>query len=389
VVVVLGAFLPRAPVVVRSGLFPVHRTVKLSEFDYDLPPDRIAQRPVEPRDSARMLVHDLRNDRTRHAVVRDLPDHLAAGDLLVVNDTKVLPARLFARRPSGGRVELLLLARGDSPGSWRAMLRPAKRVREGELLEVEGGALRARALHRLVDESGAVGAEWLLEITDPGGADRDVMTSLGRLGRMPLPPYIERTRDADPRSDGDRDWYQTIFAREAGAVAAPTAGLHFTQDLVTRLAARGVETARITLHVGAGTFQPVATDVVEEHRMHAEEFRVDASAADAIAGTRARGGRVVAVGTTSARALESAWDAAVGVRPTSASTRLFITPGYTFRAVDALLTNFHLPRSTLLLLVSAFAGSERIRTLYGEAIARGYRFYSYGDAMLLNGAPRT
>ena len=362
--------------------------MKLSEFDYELPPDRIAQRPVEPRDSARMLVHDVQSDETRHAAVRDLPDHLAAGDLLVVNDTKVLPARLFGRRRSGGRVELLLLGRGDSPNSWRAMLRPAKRVREGELLEVEGGALRAQALRRLVDESGAVGAQWLLKITDPSGADRDVLTSLGRIGRMPLPPYIERSRDADARSDEDRDSYQTIFAREAGAVAAPTAGLHFTQDLVARLAARGVETARITLHVGAGTFQPVATEVVEEHRMHAEEFRVNASAADAIARTRARGGQVVAVGTTSARALESAWSAARGVQPTSGSTRLFIKPGYTFRAVDALLTNFHLPRSTLLLLVSAFAGRDRIRALYDEAIARGYRFYSYGDAMLLHGERR-
>jgi S-adenosylmethionine:tRNA ribosyltransferase-isomerase len=227
-----------------------------------------------------------------------------------------------------------------------------------------------------------------VEITDPIDGARDVAESVDRIGRMPLPPYIERSRDPDARSEQDRDWYQTIFAREAGAVAAPTAGLHFTQDLLARLAERGVETARITLHVGAGTFQPVATDVVEEHRMHAEEFRVEPSVADAIARTRGRGGRVVAVGTTSARAIESACERTGRVRPASASTRLFITPGYTFRAVDALLTNFHLPRSTLLLLVSAFAGRERIRTLYAEAIERGYRFYSYGDAMLLLGERR-
>lgn len=357
--------------------------MKLSEFDYELPPDRIAQRPVEPRDAARMLVHDVRNDASRHALIRDLPDHLRPGDLLVVNDTKVLPARLFGRRSSGGAVELLLLGRGDSAGIWRAMLRPAKRVREGELLEIEGGSLQARALRRVIDDDGKEGPEWLLEFIHPDGGDPDVVSHLGRIGRMPLPPYIERSRDRDHRFVEDRDWYQTIFAREAGAVAAPTAGLHFTQELVASLAERGVETARITLHVGAGTFQPVATDNVEEHRMHAEEFRIEAPAADAIARTRARGGRVVAVGTTSARAIESSCDATGRVRPTSASTRLFIIPGYRFRAVDALLTNFHLPRSTLLLLVSAFAGRDRIRKLYAEAIDRGYRFYSYGDAMLL------
>ncbi len=363
--------------------------MKLSDFDYELPPDRIAQRPVEPRDAARMLVHDVRKDATRHAAVRDLPEHLAPGDLLVVNDTKVVPARIYGKRSTGGTVELLLLGRTDSPGTWRAMLRPGKRVREGEVLEIERGALHARALRRAIDDGGNVGAEWFVEITHPARGERGVAESIDRIGRMPLPPYIERSRDPNTPSEEDRDWYQTIFAREAGAVAAPTAGLHFTPGLVSRLAERGIETAKITLHVGAGTFQPVATDVVEEHRMHAEEFRVEAPAADAIARTRARAGRVVAVGTTSARAIESSCDAEGRVRPTSASTRLFITPGYAFRAVDALLTNFHLPRSTLLLLVSAFAGRDRIRTLYAEAIERGYRFYSYGDAMLLLGERRS
>jgi S-adenosylmethionine:tRNA ribosyltransferase-isomerase len=363
--------------------------VKLSDFDYDLPVERIAQRPVEPRDAARLLVHDVQGNATRHAAIRDLPDLLAPGDLLVVNDTKVRPARLFGRRCSGGAVELLLLGRGDAPSTWRAMVRPAKRLREREILEIEGGALRARALRRACDDDGRPGPEWILEIADPSGTDRDLAETLERVGRMPLPPYIERSRDSGSRPEEDRESYQTIFAREAGAVAAPTAGLHFTRELMARIAERGIESARITLHVGAGTFQPVATDLVEDHRMHAEEFRVDASAADAIARTRAGGGRIVAVGTTSARAIESTCDRSGRVWPTSASTRLFITPGYTFRAVDALLTNFHLPRSTLLLLVSAFAGQERIRSLYAEAIDRGYRFYSYGDAMLLLGAIRS
>jgi S-adenosylmethionine:tRNA ribosyltransferase-isomerase len=354
--------------------------MKLSEFDYDLPPERIAQRPAEPRDAARLLVHDVPGNETSHAYMRDLPRLLEAGDLVVVNDTRVRPARLYGFRSSGGAVELLLLGRCSGTRSWRAMVRPAKRLREGEVLALEGGALRARAVRRERDDRG-VHSEWILEIDDVEDPGRTVEESLERFGRMPLPPYIER----DPTSprEADAASYQTIFARESGAVAAPTAGLHFTEDLVARLARRGVETATVTLHVGAGTFQPVATERIEEHRMHAEAFRVGAATADALARTRARGGRVVAVGTTSARALESACDDSGTVRPASGETRLFVKPGYRFRAFDALLTNFHLPRSTLLMLVSALAGRERILALYEEAIAIGYRFYSYGDAMLL------
>jgi len=360
--------------------------LKLSDFDFVLPPDRIAQRPAQPRDSARLLVHRVREDETAHALIRDLPEFLETGDLLVVNDTRVRPARLFGRRRTGGTFELLVIGPGEGPENRRAMVRPAKRLREGEILEVEGGALRARAVRRVRDERGSVSAEWIVEIVDDRDPGRSVESCLETFGRMPLPPYIGRARDPDTTPGAeDRTWYQTIFARETGAVAAPTAGLHFTEALLGALAGRGVEIAKITLHVGAGTFQPVSTDAIEEHRMHAEDYRVEADAAEAIARARARGGRVVAVGTTSARALESACDSEGIVRAVSGSTRLFVTPGYRFRAVDALLTNFHLPKSTLLLLVSSFGGRERILDLYAQAIARGYRFFSYGDAMLLLG----
>ncbi|HEV8113414.1 MAG TPA: tRNA preQ1(34) S-adenosylmethionine ribosyltransferase-isomerase QueA [Planctomycetota bacterium] len=357
--------------------------MKVSDFDFELPEERIAQHPVEPRDSARLLVHDVARDATRHLFVRDLVDVLAAEDLLVVNDTRVLPARLKGKRPSGGAVELLLLGPADVHGRWRAMVRPAKRLKVGELLELAGGAVEARACARELDASGRPGAAWTFEIRDASGTERTVEDCLERFGSMPLPPYIRRDTAADPRDDADRAWYQTVFAREPGAVAAPTAGLHFTRELLARLEARGVERTEVTLHVGAGTFKPVSAAIVEDHAMHAETYRVGDAAALAVERARARNGRVVAVGTTSARALESACDDAGRVRPGSRDTSLFITPGYEFRAVDALLTNFHLPRSTLLMLVSAFAGRERILRLYAEAIERGYRFYSYGDAMLL------
>jgi S-adenosylmethionine:tRNA ribosyltransferase-isomerase len=357
--------------------------MKVSDFEYELPEERIAQRPVEPRDAARLLVHDVRRDTTQHLLVRDLPHILAPGDLLVVNDTRVRPARWIWRRRSGGAVELLMLGTAGSPTRWRAMTRPAKRLREGERLELQGGALVARACERIRDSQGRPGPEWIFEIQDASGENRTVEECLDRYGRMPLPPYIQRSEADDPGPDADRVWYQTIFARDAGAVAAPTAGLHFTRDLLDRLDERGIERAEVTLHVGLGTFQPINTAAVEDHVMHAETFRVPATTAAAFERTLARGGRVLAVGTTSARALESACDASGRIRPGSGETRLFITPGYRFNAVGALLTNFHLPRSTLLMLVSAFASRERILRLYAEAIARDYRFYSYGDAMLL------
>lgn len=357
--------------------------MNLSDFDYELPEALVAQEPSEPREDARMLVHRVAGDATEHLRIRDLPEVLARGDLLVVNDTRVRPARLLGKRVSGGAVELLVLGPGSEPGRWLALTRPAGRIRVGESIELEGGALRARACARGVGPRGAPGAEWRFEIQDPSRPDVPLEDLLEEIGRMPLPPYIRRQPTEDPRRPKDRHWYQTVFAREMGAVAAPTAGLHFTAPLLDRLRERGVERTEITLHVGQGTFEPVAVERIEEHVMHAESYRVSASARSAVEQARARGNRVLAVGTTSARALESTCDASGTIRAGSGETRLFITPGYRFRAVDALLTNFHLPRSTLLMLVSAFLGRERTLRLYREAIERGYRFYSYGDAMLL------
>jgi len=357
--------------------------VKLSEFEYELPEERIAQHPAEPRDAARLLVHRVGEDATEHRTIRDLPEILRRGDLLVVNDTRVRPARLLGRRSSGGAVELLVLGPARDPGRWKALVRPAKRLAPGESIELEGGSILARACERLAGHDGRPGAEWTFELSEPGKGDRPVEELLERFGRMPLPPYIRREDDLDARRAADRTWYQTVFARVPGAVAAPTAGLHMTAELLERLEQRGVARTEVTLHVGLGTFQPVSVERIEDHAMHAEEYAVSEAAAAAVANARRSGGRVVAVGTTSARALETCADGARGIRAGSGSTRLFITPGYEFGVVDALLTNFHLPRSTLLVLVSAFAGRERALRLYGEAIARGYRFYSYGDAMLL------
>jgi S-adenosylmethionine:tRNA ribosyltransferase-isomerase len=357
--------------------------VNLADFDYHLPEERIAQRPVEPRDEARRLVHDIRRDATEHLRIRDLPSVLRRGDLLVVNDTRVRPARLLGHRPTGGSIELLVLGPSTRPGEWRAWVRPAKRLRSGDLLDLEHGSVVARARERALDADGRPGAEWSFEISAPLRPDRPVEQILEEFGRMPLPPYIRRLAEDDPFRDADRSWYQTCFARVPGAVAAPTAGLHLTPAVLERLAERGVHRSQVTLHVGLGTFRPVAVDRVEDHAMHAEAYEVGEEVAAAVASARAGGHRVIAVGTTSARALETCSDPDGVVRAGSGDTRLFIVPGYRFGAIDGLLTNFHLPRSTLLMLVAAFAGRERALRLYGEAVDLGYRFYSYGDAMLL------
>jgi len=349
--------------------------VKVSDFDYELPPGRIALEPARPRDSARLLVHSIANDSTRHLLVRDLPSVLAPGDLLVVNDTRVRAARLLGSRASGGQVEVLLLER-EAAGTWRALARPASRLRPGEEIALEGGALTARLLAR-----GPAG-EWRLELCGAAGGPAGE-AEIERHGRMPLPPYLGRPRGEDPRRELDRESYQTVFAREHGAVAAPTAGLHFTPELVARLESRGVSFARVTLHVGEGTFRPVTVDDTDEHRMHAERYELGEDAARAVNACRARGGRVVGVGTTSVRVLETCAGDSGSARAQRGETSLFLVPGARLGAVDALLTNFHLPRSTLLMLVAAFAGRERVLRLYAEAIERGYRFYSYGDAMLL------
>jgi len=335
--------------------------VNLSDFDYELPPDRIAARPVEPRDAARLLVVDRRTGALADARVADLPDILSPGDLLVVNDTKVMHGRLFGKRATGGRVEILLLRR-EAGGVHEALLRSHRSLPPGERLALEGG-IQATLLER-VD-----GPVWRLHL-ECGG---DLEGAIERAGHVPLPPYLRRADEPQ-----DRDRYQTIFAEKPGSAAAPTAGLHFTRALVDALRARRVETARVTLHVGYGTFQPIETERVEEHRMHAEEFEVTEAAARAV---KERKGRLVAVGTTTARVLETL-AATGGIRAARGRTDLYLHPGKPFRAVEALLTNFHLPRSSLLLLVCAFAGRELVLRAYAHAIERGYRFYSYGDASL-------
>ncbi len=349
-------------------------------FDFELPDAAIALRPARPRDAARLLtVRPGAEAPFGDRIVRDLPDLLRPGDALVVNDTRVVPARLFGLRRRGdgaARIEVTLHRR-DAPDRWRAFIRPAKRLAEGETLWFEGGdgiPLSATASHK---EGGEVSLTF-----DRSGEALDAATAA--VGRMPLPPYIEHRRagDADDAAD-----YQTLFAERAGAVAAPTAGLHFTPALVAALADRGVGLHRVTLHVGAGTFLPVKSDTTEGHRMHGEIGAVSADTAAALGDVRRRGGRVAAVGTTTLRILESAADADGTLRPFSGTTSIFITPGYRFRAVDLLMTNFHLPRSTLFMLVSAFAGLGTMRAAYAHAIASGYRFYSYGDASLLWPAP--
>ena len=342
--------------------------MRTDDFDFDLPRDRIAQHPASPRDSARLL----EVGRTLHdRFVRDLPLLLRAGDVLVVNDTRVIPARLRGRR---GQASIeLTLHRRCAPTDWRAFARPAKRLKQGDRI--------------------AFADDFWAEVTDKGDGGEvglrfggiDLEAGLERHGIMPLPPYIDRAAAGD---NVDRADYQTIFAAAPGAVAAPTAGLHFTPELVAAVRAAGVGIVTVTLHVGAGTFLPVKTERVEDHRMHAEWGTIGEAAAAGVNAARAAGGRVVAAGSTSLRILETAADDAGRLRPFAGETDIFITPGYRFRIVDLMLTNFHLPRSTLFMLVAAFAGFDRMKAAYAHAIAAGYRFYSYGDACLLHRADR-
>lgn len=358
--------------------------MRLSDFDYELPEERIAQSPAEPRDAARLFVHHIAQDRSEHRRVRELAQVLAPGDLLVLNDTRVLPARLLGRRPNGGKVELLLLepCASGAGARWLALLRPGARAREGERLELEAGALVARLTRRMRGADGKPTAEWEVEF-EPDAAGASVAERLERHGRMPLPPYIRRDVGDARQSALDRERYQTIYARERGAVAAPTAGLHFTPELFAALEARGIQRTQLTLHVGLGTFRPVSAEHIEEHVMHAERYVLPEAAAEAVRAARERGGRIVAVGTTSVRVLETCAIGGGLVRAGSGQTSIFLKPGDRLSVTDALLTNFHLPRSTLLMLVSAIAGRERILRLYAEALAGSYRFFSYGDALLL------
>ncbi len=339
--------------------------MKVDLFDFDLPETCIAQHPAVPRDSARLL-HV--GDGLADLAVRDLPRLLAPGDVLVFNDTKVVPTRLWGRRGEA-RIEVTLHKReGDL--AWRAFARPAKRLHPGDRIVFAEDFAATVAEKR-------DGGEVVLDFEIAPG---ELLPALERHGAMPLPPYIRRNSPGEAR---DRADYQTVYAAREGAVAAPTAGLHFTDALLAGIRARNVETVFVTLHVGAGTFLPVKTEDVEDHVMHAEWGEIGPAAAAAIGAAQARGGRVIAVGTTSLRLLETASGEDGGLSPWRGETSIFITPGYRFRVVDRLMTNFHLPRSTLFMLVSAFAGLERMKGAYAHAVASGYRFYSYGDASLL------
>ncbi|MBR2699441.1 MAG: tRNA preQ1(34) S-adenosylmethionine ribosyltransferase-isomerase QueA [Clostridia bacterium] len=338
--------------------------MKLSDFMYELPEERIAQTPVEPRDHSRLLVIHRDTHEIEHRHFYDVIDYLNPGDCLVINETKVIPARLYGERPTGGACEVLLLKQAG-PKRWETLVRPGKKLKPGAEVIFGGGRLKGR----------------VLESTDAGGrivefeCEGTFEAALDALGEMPLPPYIhEKLRD--------RDRYQTVYAKQDGSAAAPTAGLHFTPELLARIREKGIDIVPVLLHVGLGTFRPVKAENIEDHEMHTEYFEVTEDAAERINAARARGGRVVAVGTTSVRTLESA--AADGrVRAMRGDTNIFIRPGYRFQMVDALITNFHLPGSTLVMLVSAFYDRERILDAYRLAVRENYRFFSFGDAMMI------
>jgi S-adenosylmethionine:tRNA ribosyltransferase-isomerase len=354
--------------------------MRVDLFDFDLPEENIALRPAEPRDSARLLLVKANTSGFENSSVRSLGDFLRPGDALVFNDTKVIPAQLEGFREREGvkaQISATLHMRAGID-RWKAFLRPAKRIKQGERIDFGHGsnACLLGSLQATVAEKGEAGEALL--VFDFSGADLD--QAIAAVGHIPLPPYIASKRADDSR---DREDYQTVYAREDGAVAAPTAGLHFTPELLDDLKKRGVEEHFVTLHVGAGTFLPVKADDTADHKMHAEIGTVDRQTAEALNAVKARGGRIVSVGTTSLRLLESATDENGVIQPWSGPTDIFITPGYKFRAVDMLMTNFHLPRSTLFMLVSAFSGFERMHAAYEHAIKNHYRFYSYGDASLL------
>jgi S-adenosylmethionine:tRNA ribosyltransferase-isomerase len=345
--------------------------MKASDFDFTLPPDRIAQHPARPRDSARLL--HVARDGLHDRLISALPSLLRAGDLLVANDTRVIPAQLSAHRGTA-RIGITL-DRPRADGAWHALARNARRLRPGDVLTIDG-ASELTATVRERDADGGVALEFNLH-------DEAFAEALRRAGALALPPYIARPGGPSAQDAND---YQTIFAQHEGAVAAPTAGLHFTRSLLAALDTAGVRRTSLTLHVGAGTFLPMRHDEVSEHRIHAERGQIGVETADLINATRRQGGRIIAVGTTTLRLLETAASADGTVRPFQGDTELFVLPGHQFRAVDMLMTNFHLPKSTLFMLVCAFAGTDRMRAAYTHAIETGYRFYSYGDSSLLERA---
>ncbi len=341
-------------------------------YDYNLPSEMIAQKPAETRDKARLMVLDIGRNSISHRIFTDLPDFLSQDDLLVINDTKVFPARLIGKKEkTGSAVEIFLLRSYDN-GTWDALSRPAKRLKEGSLINFGNGLLRAEVINKGSNGHVRVNFE----------SEYDINTAVDMLGKTPLPPYIKREPD-----DSDIERYQTVYAQKRGAVAAPTAGLHFTDKILNELVFRGVEKATVTLHVGIGTFRPLSVDEAKSDKLHSEYCSVPQSTVQKVIECRMKGRRVIAVGTTTARALESA-SINGEIKPYEGWTEVFIKPPYKFRSVDSLITNFHLPSSSLLMMVCAFAGRERILNAYKVAIKEGYRFYSYGDAMLIIGSER-
>ena len=340
----------------------------VKDFDYHLPPDLIARYPASERDASRLMLLNRQSGSIGEDIFRNISAQFMPGDLLVMNDTRVIPARLFGNKETGGKVEIFLLRREEcSSERWSCLLRSSKGVREGLVIHLAAG-VTARICTKFV--SGA----WQIEFV----GTNDFGAWLEREGHIPLPPYLQREDEVQ-----DRERYQTVFAQTAGAVAAPTAGLHFTRGLLAELERNGIQIAHLTLHTGLGTFQPIRVERVEDHLIHTEHYSIPAATADVIRSTKTRGGRVVAVGTTTARTLEHAAIGDGNVRAGDGEANIFIYPGYTFKVVDALVTNFHLPESTLLMLVSAFAGRDLVMEAYREAVSRGFRFYSYGDAMLI------
>jgi S-adenosylmethionine:tRNA ribosyltransferase-isomerase len=337
-----------------------------SDYDFSLPPELVASRPAERRDGSRLLALE-RDGGLRDRAFPDLLEYLAAGDALVLNDTRVFPARLVGRKPTGAAAEVLLVRPRPEPGLWEALVRPGGKLKPGRVVEIAPD-------FRVVIEDSVAGGGRLVRLEGDG----DPMDLVERHGRVPLPPYIDREDDAD-----DRERYQTVYAEHTGSVAAPTAGLHFTPDLLARVRSAGVRLVRLTLHVGTGTFRPISAERVGDHELHEERYEVSEDAAEGLNAARAAGGRIWAVGTTAVRTLETVVGADGGFSAGAGWTGLFIRPPYEFRGVDALVTNFHLPRSSLLVLVSAFAGRERVLRAYAHAVDEGYRFYSYGDAMVI------
>ena len=350
--------------IITKGESETKMTTK--DFYYDLPPELIAQTPLTDRSASRLLVLNKESGEISHEHFYDIPDHLKPGDCLVMNNTRVIPARLYGcKEETGGKIEFLLLKRLELD-KWEVILRPGKKAKPGSRFEFGGGLLRAEVLEVIEDGNRIVRFEY-------DGVWEEI---LDKLGEMPLPPYIKEKLS-------DKERYQTVYSKIEGSAAAPTAGLHFTKELLKKIEDMGVETAYLTLHVGLGTFRPVSVDNVEEHIMHSEFYQVSPETAEKINRTRERGGRIIAVGTTSVRTLETVADDDGRMRAASGETSIFIYPGYKFKAVDALITNFHLPESTLVMLVSALAGKENIFKAYNTAVREKYRFFSFGDAMLI------